>query len=353
MATAFESSLSSSMSRQTMAPVGPSVADTLPSINFGFDDLRDRMAKFTAKFDAFIEQGRKRVLEERNQFRMNLAELHEDQRMKKKDVEIVHAKTSTHQQTIYREDAETREMESAIASLAAQRDQHLATRDSLKAQIAQTQAEIEQRLAAQRAHAQQQEAQSRFNVPELDFWISNLCLKIEGAGQDDRLKFIYTHIDDKNWEREAWFELVTSSRDYDVKHCRPKLEREKVERVLDKMRHTNMVSVTLLLSLVLKHVPRASWDPTKTSPNHHRHYASPQSVRTAMPELDKHAAAQQAVDILHEISTILNCQLDRRTLSICIAMIERGVNPEALAQVIKELRQEGQEVKQQIASRGR
>ncbi|KAH7153131.1 mitotic-spindle organizing gamma-tubulin ring associated-domain-containing protein [Dactylonectria macrodidyma] len=50
-----------------------------------------------------------------------------------------------------------------------------------------------------------------------------------------------------------------------------------------------------------------------------------------MPETDKHAAAQQAVDILHEISTILNCELDRRTLSICISMIERGVNPEALA----------------------
>lgn len=26
-----------------------------------------------------------------------------------------------------------------------------------------------------------------------------------------------------------------------------------------------------------------------------------------------------------------NCHLDRRTLSICISMIERGVNPEALA----------------------
>lgn len=56
-------------------PTGPSLADTLPSINFGFDELRERMAKFTAKFDAFIEQGRKRVLEERNQFRMNVAEL--------------------------------------------------------------------------------------------------------------------------------------------------------------------------------------------------------------------------------------------------------------------------------------
>lgn len=76
MATAFESSLSSSLSgRPTMSSIAPSMADQLPSINFGFDELRDRMAKFTAKFDAFIEQGRKRVLEEHNQFRMNLAEL--------------------------------------------------------------------------------------------------------------------------------------------------------------------------------------------------------------------------------------------------------------------------------------
>ncbi|RSL39885.1 putative kinetochore protein SPC25 [Fusarium sp. AF-6] len=245
MATDFQSSISASLSRQSMAPVGPSVADTLPNINFGFDDLRDRMAKFTARFDAFIEQGRKRVLEERNQFRMNVAELQEDQRMKKRDIEIIQVKTSTHQQTVEKEEAETREMEAAINSLAAQRDNHLATRDSLKAEIAQTQAEIDARLAAQRAHAQQQQAQSRFNVPELDFWITNLCLKIEGAGHDDRLKFVYTHIDEKDWEREAWFELVTSSRDYDVKHCRPKVEREKVEKVLDRVNESRELVVLL------------------------------------------------------------------------------------------------------------
>lgn len=53
----------------------PSTADTLPSIDFGFDELRDRMAKFTARFDEFIERGRKRVLEERNQFAITVAEL--------------------------------------------------------------------------------------------------------------------------------------------------------------------------------------------------------------------------------------------------------------------------------------
>lgn len=155
--------------------------------------------------------------------------------MKKRDIEIVQVKTSTHAQTIEKEEAETREMESAISQLSLQRDTHNQTRDALKAQIAQTQAEIDSRLAAQRSYAQRQEAQSRYNVPELDFWITNLCMRIEGAGHDDRLKFIFTHIDERNWEREAWFELVTSSRDYDVKHCRPKIEREKVEKVLDKV----------------------------------------------------------------------------------------------------------------------
>ena len=75
MAKMFEPSLSTSTMRTpySSAP-NPSMADSLPNINFGFDDLRDRMAKFTQKFDDFIAQGRKRVLEERNHFRTNLAE---------------------------------------------------------------------------------------------------------------------------------------------------------------------------------------------------------------------------------------------------------------------------------------
>jgi len=53
----------------------PSMADMLPSVDFGFSDLRERMAQFTVRFDEFIERGRKRVLEERNAFRMNVAEI--------------------------------------------------------------------------------------------------------------------------------------------------------------------------------------------------------------------------------------------------------------------------------------
>jgi kinetochore protein Spc25 len=75
MASSFEPSLSTSGMRPPLASAdAPSMADSLPSINFGFDDLRNSMAQFTAKFDAFIERGRKQVLEERNQFHINMAE---------------------------------------------------------------------------------------------------------------------------------------------------------------------------------------------------------------------------------------------------------------------------------------
>ena len=63
------------------------------------------------------------------------------------------------------------------------------------------------------------------------------------------------------------------------------------------------------------------------------------------------AQARQVLDVFHEISTLLvsstkisvhsrsldltispqNTNLDRQTLSICISLIENGVNPEALA----------------------
>ena len=72
----FEPSLSTSAMRPPFSSAdAPSMADSLPNINFGFDDLRERMARFTDRFDEFIAKGRKRVLEERNQFRINVAEL--------------------------------------------------------------------------------------------------------------------------------------------------------------------------------------------------------------------------------------------------------------------------------------
>lgn len=62
------------------------------------------------------------------------------------------------------------------------------------------------------------------------------------------------------------------------------------------------------------------------------------------------AQARQVIDVFHEISTLLNANLDRQTLSICISLIENGVNPEALASVVRELKKDADEVKGEIQS---
>ncbi|EEQ28507.1 kinetochore-associated Ndc80 complex subunit spc25 [Microsporum canis] len=211
----------------------PSMADQLPTLNFRFEELRSRMTQFSQKFDSFIERGRKQVLEERNQFYIDLAELQEDQRMKEKDIEILNLKLQTHRQTLQKESAEAAEMHAAISQISQQRDSRSAIRDRLQQQINETQRSINQRLEAQRAHAMQLELQSRQNVPELEFWQDLLCLRIEGAGREDRLKIIYTHLLEKDWDREAWFELGTAGHEYEVLHCRPKLEKSAIAEVVE------------------------------------------------------------------------------------------------------------------------
>jgi mitotic-spindle organizing protein 1 len=49
---------------------------------------------------------------------------------------------------------------------------------------------------------------------------------------------------------------------------------------------------------------------------------------------------------LYQVSQLLNTGLDRETLAQCISLCEAGVNPEALAAVIRELRRETQAINQ-------
>ncbi|KAF2121571.1 mitotic-spindle organizing gamma-tubulin ring associated-domain-containing protein [Lophiotrema nucula] len=67
--------------------------------------------------------------------------------------------------------------------------------------------------------------------------------------------------------------------------------------------------------------------------------ASPQAQSATSSEV-KRKAAREVIDILHEIATLLNTNLDRQQLSYCVSLIENGANPEALAKVIRQLREE-------------
>ncbi|KAE8651738.1 hypothetical protein Csa_006450 [Cucumis sativus] len=58
--------------------------------------------------------------------------------------------------------------------------------------------------------------------------------------------------------------------------------------------------------------------------------------------MDQEAArtARESLDLAFHMSNVLDAGIDRHTLSVLIALCDMGVNPEALAAVVKELRRE-------------
>lgn len=56
-------------------------------------------------------------------------------------------------------------------------------------------------------------------------------------------------------------------------------------------------------------------------------------------------AARETLDVAHDVAKLLDTGLDREQLAVLIALVERGVNPEALAAVVRELRREAAALK--------
>ena len=52
------------------------------------------------------------------------------------------------------------------------------------------------------------------------------------------------------------------------------------------------------------------------------------------------SAAAATIDVVHEISQLLDCKLDRKTLQILMALIDAGVHPSSLAAAVLELRRQ-------------
>lgn len=59
-------------------------------------------------------------------------------------------------------------------------------------------------------------------------------------------------------------------------------------------------------------------------------------------EMDQEAGetARESLELVFRMSNILETGLDRHTLSVLIALCDLGLNPEALAALVKELRRD-------------
>ena len=56
-------------------------------------------------------------------------------------------------------------------------------------------------------------------------------------------------------------------------------------------------------------------------------------------------------DALFELSSLLNTGLDKETLDVLVSLCELGVNPDALAEVVQQLRSEALRLEQEAESK--
>lgn len=169
------------------------------------------------------------------------------QRTRKVAIAELESKSSTHAQAVAKEAAEAEEMAEAIRTLTEQKEEHLARRDRLKADIASIQSSFKQKREAQAVHQRTLEAQARHNIPELRFWEHCLGLRIEasGSGMEDQLRFVFVCIDERDESKEAWFELQMGGKEYEIAETKPKLERESVDAVVERLNENREVGAFL------------------------------------------------------------------------------------------------------------
>src|SRR5262249_7910177 len=72
-----------------------------------------------------------------------------------------------------------------------------------------------------------------------------LGLRIDGGGSADRLRFVFSQLDDRARDREAWFELDTAARDYAVRRTSPRLDRARVDAVVARLNEERELVVLL------------------------------------------------------------------------------------------------------------
>jgi len=169
----------------------------------------------------------------------------ESQRSRHREIETIQNQSSAHQHNLTKELQEQEELHEAIDELNSRRDSHLSRRDELKVQISEIQKAINIRKQAQQQHRRYLDGQAMHNRPELQFWESSLCLRIDGTGVEDHLRFVFTHLDERRWERECWFELSMGNKDYEVIRTEPVLEGDQTRPVLDRLNETRDLAMFL------------------------------------------------------------------------------------------------------------
>ncbi|KAF9288803.1 kinetochore-associated Ndc80 complex subunit spc25 [Mortierella alpina] len=218
----------------------------LPLPQFDSDEIHAHAAAFTNEFNSYTQKTKAKITESSEQWDRETAELQDHDRTLREDLKVATLKEAalakgigldstrllvgwlrqpeTNEgspvETVEKEEAGN--MSKTIQQLSARREEMRQMQASLESQVSLLRKEVKAKREAKFAQKKALDEQILKNKPEVSCYESVLAMRIVGV-QEDRIGFVFTRINEQDWDQEFSITIDVSQYDYSASECVPSL----------------------------------------------------------------------------------------------------------------------------------
>lgn len=214
--------LSVGSNRLSLLPGKNIAPPALPTPQFDSDELSARAATFTNDVNVAIQKIRTKMAENTEQWVQDTAEARERDRELREEIKVAFAQEDALSKALKKEKEEANAMSRIVQEYATQCEDMQQRRQVLQEQVAILRREVKAKREAKIALKKALEKQVLKNKPELASFESALALRIIGV-REDHIGFVFTRINEQDWDQEYTITVDVSQHDYAVADCNPSL----------------------------------------------------------------------------------------------------------------------------------
>ncbi|EPX71194.1 kinetochore protein Spc25 [Schizosaccharomyces octosporus yFS286] len=193
-----------------------------PELELNYNDLKSKISNFNSIFDRFLQDERKQLLNNKNEHLKKLSNVYENQKNIEKTLDHLQAREQTYNELLEKERVEREATEQEIQTIQGKVEAMQKRKQTVLDEIERSRAVLTTKQQTKEELESSKRKQEQLNMPELQFWQDYLGLRMEGV-HEEVIRFVFTNIDEKNWDRPFSFQINLSHIDYEVTHCRPLL----------------------------------------------------------------------------------------------------------------------------------
>ncbi|KAF9113692.1 kinetochore-associated Ndc80 complex subunit spc25 [Mortierella sp. AM989] len=212
----------------------------LPIPQLDSEELAARTATFINEVNNSIQKIKTKIAENTEQWVQDTAEARELDRGIREEMKIALADETALAKALKKEKEEANNMSKAIQQLSERNEEMGQLRSSLEEQVAILRREVKAKREAKIAQKKALDEQVLKNKPELASFESILSMRIVGVkgkpasvnyvtdfileGKQDHIGFVFTRINELDWDQEYSITVDVSQHEFAVSECSPDLQ---------------------------------------------------------------------------------------------------------------------------------